>query len=78
MIEILGQIDQTFFILSPIFETNCLNLDKFTKLGRIGLGQIGFVLLITQLLREWEDWARKPVNHTNRMDVVCCHLIDSP
>ena len=23
-------------------------------------------------------WARKPVNHTNRMDVVCCHLIDRP
>ena len=21
-------------------------------------------------------WARKPVNHTNRMDIVCCHLID--
>ena len=23
-------------------------------------------------------WARKQVNHTNRMDVVCCHLIDRP
>ena len=23
-------------------------------------------------------WARRPVNHTNRMDVVCCHLIDRP
>ena len=23
-------------------------------------------------------WARKPVNHTNRMDVVCCHLMDRP
>ena len=23
-------------------------------------------------------WTRKPVNHTNRMDVVCCHLIDRP
>ena len=25
-----------------------------------------------------EGWARKPVNHTNRKDVVCCHLIDRP
>ena len=23
-------------------------------------------------------WARKPVNHINRMDVVCCHLIERP
>ena len=27
---------------------------------------------------ELEGWARKPVNHTNRKDVVCCHLIDRP
>ena len=36
------------------------------------------VLLITRLLRGVGRWARKPVNHTNRMDVVCCHLIDRP
>ena len=35
-------------------------------------------LLITRLLGEWEGWARKSVNHTNRMVVVCCHLIDRP
>ena len=27
---------------------------------------------------EWESLARKPVNHTNRLDVVCCHLVDRP
>ena len=28
------------------------------------------VLLITRLLREWEVWARKPVNHTSWVAVV--------
>ena len=27
---------------------------------------------------EWEGWPVNQVNHTNRMDVVCCHLIDRP
>ena len=25
---------------------------------------------------KWDGWARKPLNHANRMDAVCCHLID--
>ena len=37
-----------------------------------------YALLITRLLRLVGRWARKPVNHTNRMGVVCCHLIDRP
>ena len=28
------------------------------------------VRLITRLLREWEGWARKPVNHTSWVAVV--------
>ena len=32
-----------------------------------------FIIDITDI-----RWVRKPVNHTNRMDVVCCHLIDLP
>ena len=32
--------------------------------------------MIKRLLRLVGRWARKPVNHTNRMDVVCCYLID--
>ena len=28
---------------------------------------------------QWEGWVPvNQVNHTNRMDVVCCHLIDRP
>ena len=34
--------------------------------------------MIKRLLWLVGRWARKPVNHTNRMDVVCCHLIDRP
>ena len=27
---------------------------------------------------EWEGGSVNQVNHTNRMDVVCCHLVDRP
>ena len=47
-------------------------------LNDITVIQLMCVLLITRLLRLVGRWARKPVKHTNRMDVVCCHLIDRP
>ena len=36
------------------------------------------VLLIARLLRGVGRWARKPINRTNRMGVVCCNLNDRP